>query len=468
MVSSNFWDTEVWSLLILLGILLFSMLVANLLKKTITILRTSLIPTSVLGGIILLAFTTVYRLITGNIFFNLPIFGASGITTLEILTYHALGIGFIAVTMRPTTMKFNKERNIEIFNTGVTTVSTYLIQAIFGLAITILFSFVITDFLPASGLLLPFGYGQGTGQALNYGNIYEVDYNFVGGRSFGLTIAALGFLSASIGGVIYLNILKKKGKINFTDEEITEAINSEEIQNEDEVPMNGSIDKMTIQVAIVIGVYIISYFIMMGLGSLVESLKSILFGFNFLIGVLIATLVKAVLKYLKKVKIVKKEYINGFLMNRIGNFSFDLMIVAGIAAIQLDLIKQYWYVLLILGIVGTFITFFYVRYVCNKLFKCYVYEQFFVMYGMLTGTASTGMILLREIDPDFTTPASDNLVYQNLPAIIFGFPMMLLAAFAPQSTKSTYLTLLIVFLAFIVMNIILFRKQIFKRKQKNN
>ncbi|MBO7297543.1 MAG: hypothetical protein J6U60_00690, partial [Clostridia bacterium] len=43
--------------------------------------------------------------------------------------------------------------------------------------------------------------------------IYETDYGFVGGRSFGLTIAALGFLSASIGGVIHLNILRKKARL---------------------------------------------------------------------------------------------------------------------------------------------------------------------------------------------------------------------------------------------------------------
>ena len=37
-------------------------------------------------------------------------------------------------------------------------------------------------------------------------------------------------------------------------------------------------------------------------------------------------------------------------------------------------------------------------------------------HGMLTGTASTGVILLREIDGNFKTPAADNLVYQTFPA----------------------------------------------------
>ena len=73
------------------------------------------------------------------------------------------------------------------------------------------------------------------------------------------------------------------------------------------------------------------------------------------------------------------------------------------------------------------------------------------MYGMLTGTASTGVILLREIDGDFKTPASDNMVYQNFPAIVFGFPIMLLATMAPVKPV---LTVLILAAFFVVMNVL--------------
>ena len=467
MSIGNFWDLNVWGLLFLCATLLCSMLFANLLKKSIGFLKRSLIPTSVLGGLILLLIASLYKMITGEIFFNLPIFGGDGIAKLEIITYHGLAIGFIASTMRTTNKTKEKGRNREIFDTGCTTVATYLIQAILGLAITIVFALFVTGLIPASGVLLPFGYGQGTGQALNYGNIYQNDYGFLGGRSFGLTIAALGFLSASIGGVIYLNILQKKGKFKVSDEEVTKAINMEQVQGEDEVPMNGSMDKLSIQVGIVLGVYMVSFGIMYGLGELVNGVRSILFGFNFLIGVLMATLLKVLLKALRKKGVVKKQYVNSFLMNRISGFAFDLMIVAGIGAIQLDLIKDYWYVLIILGVVGALATFIYVKFVCHKLFPSYEYEEFFMMYGMLTGTASTGMILLREIDPEYQTPAADNLVFQNLPAIIFGFPMMLIAAYAPKyGQTSALITLAIVTGFFIVMNLILFRNQIFRRKKK--
>jgi ESS family glutamate:Na+ symporter len=102
--------------------------------------------------------------------------------------------------------------------------------------------------------------------------------------------------------------------------------------------------------------------------------------------------------------------------------------------------------------------------VAKKLFSDYPEAQFLMMYGMLTGTASTGTILLREIDGEFKTPAADNLVYQNFPAIVFGFPLMLLATLAP---KSPVLTLIILTFFFLVMNVILFRQFIFKRRKRN-
>ena len=165
MSIGNFWDLNVWGLLFLCATLLCSMLFANLLKKSIGFLKRSLIPTSVLGGIILLLIATIYKLITGEIFFNLPIFGGDGIAKLEIITYHGLAIGFIASTMRTTNKTKEKGRNREIFDTGCTTVATYLIQAILGLAITIPFALIVTGLIPASGVLLPFGYGQGIGRA---------------------------------------------------------------------------------------------------------------------------------------------------------------------------------------------------------------------------------------------------------------------------------------------------------------
>ena len=455
---SNFWDFSVWGSFNLFAVLLLSLLAASLLKKNIKILQDSLIPTSVVGGGILLIIGAIYKFITKDVMFDTAFFGNNGSTVLEVFTYHTLALGFIASAFTGSGQKLSKQRNVEIFNTGVTTVSTYLIQAVFGLGITIVAAYVMADFFPAAGILLPFGYGQGTGQALNYGNIFEQDFGFLGGKSFGLTVAAMGFLSAGIGGVIHMNISKDCKR----NDAAQKGIASEDKSTEKDIPIFENMDTLSVQIAFVTMAYLITYVVMYALGTLVPGLKSVIYGFNFLLGVLMATLSKIVINKLHQKNILKKQYINDFLMVRIRNFFFDIMVVAGIAAIRLNALGKYLGILLILGIVGAVITYIYLRIVCKALFKEYEQEQFLAMYGMLTGTASTGIILLREIDGDFKTPAADNLVYQNFPAIVFGFPMMILATLAP---KMPGITLLIIVLFFIVMNIILFRSFIFKKRK---
>ena len=455
----NFWDSNVWGSFLLIGILLSSLLVANVLRRKVSFLRNSLIPSSVLGGILILIFVAVYKVCSGGVgLFDAEIFGGSAYSFMEILTYHCLALGFIASTLKSSDAKMTKERSVEIFNTGVTTVSTYLLQGILGMGITMVAALIIKGFFPAAGLLLPFGFGQGTGQAMNYGTIYETQFGFAGGKSFGLTIAALGFLSAATGGVVHLNILRKKG---FTATHTNATHNLEKIEEENEIPMQESIDKLTIQIAIIAVAYMVAYLLMYLLGQLLPGMKSVIYGFNFLLGVLSATLVKFIIGLLRKSKLMNRVYLNNFLLTRTSNFFFDLMVVAGVAAIRLDILENYWGIMLILGIVGLVSTYAYEILVAKLLFPKYPQEQFLMMYGMLTGTASTGTILLRELDPEFKTPAADNMVYQNFPAIVFGFPMMLLATLAPQKPVLTFI-ILVAFFA--VMNVILFRSFIFKKK----
>ncbi len=460
--STNFWDSSVWGFVNIIAALLLSMLVANMIKRSVGFLKYSLIPTSVLGGVILLIVSSVYEGFTGTPIFDTTFFGSRGMETLETITYHALALGFVASTFKSSGGKLSKKRTTEILNTGVTTVSTYLLQGMVGLGITLIAALFVTSFFPASGVLLPFGFGQGTGQAMNYGNIYENDFGFTGGKAFGLTIAALGFLSASLGGVVHLNILRRKGKITLTyaDDSTEKAKN---VEGDNEIPMQGSMDKLTVQIAFVVFAYLLTYLMMYGLGLLLPGMKATVYGFNFLLGVLSATIVRVVVNKLRIKKIINRQYINDFLMTRVSNFFFDVMVVAGIAAIRLSFLKDYWGILLILGVAGLFSTYWYNRLVARLLFKDYENEQFVMMYGMLTGTASTGVILLREIDGQFRTPAADNMVYQNFPAIAMGFPLMLIAPIAPKMPLATMIILAVYFL---VMNLILFRSFIFKKKNK--
>ena len=454
----NFWDFSSWGFFNLTAILLASLLMANMLKRSIPWLEASLIPTSVLGGAILLVISVVYNNITGTEFFNTPFFSGQGTAWLELLTYHMLALGFTASALKSSGGKMSKERSVEIFNTGLTTVATYLLQAFVGMVICIWGARYLKDLLEAAGLLLALGYGQGPGQAMNYGGIYEMSYGFVGGKSFGLTVASMGFLSASIGGVIHLNYLKRKGQIVLDK---GTGMAGETVEGQNEIPMQESIDKFTVQIALIMVAYMLAYLLMFVLGCLLPGMRATIYGFNFLLGVLAATVLKTVMNALQKRNIIHRHYTNDFLLTRATNFFYDIMVTASIAAIRMNIIGKYWVVLLAMGVAGLMVTYFYVQFICRKLFPHYAQQQFLAMFGMLTGTASTGIILLREIDGDFKTPVADNLVYQNFPAMVFGFPILLLATMAPTQP---YLTLGIVFAFMIVINILLLRSFLFKKK----
>ena len=395
--------------------------------------------------------------------------------TLEALTYHGLGLGIVAMTLQSQEKVKGKEARRDIFNTSLTTVSTYLIQAVAGLALTIVLSYLIGSWAQ-SGILLPMGFGQGPGQAFNWGNTFMTENGFENGASFGLSVAAMGFLAASIGGVIYLNVAAKKGLKRDENADEKEKLDLAVFTTRDEIPLSESLDKLTVQFALVFVCYGVAYGLMVALSLLLDALggffvntvKPLLWGFNFLMGMMVASIVKFILKRSRKKGIIHREYTSNFLLTRISGLMFDIMVVASIAAIDLSAFAHPEFIvpLLTISIAGTLLTFFYVRFVSKKLFPTYRHAEFLVMYGMLTGTASTGLILLREIDPLYETPAAHNMIYQNLYSIIFGAPMLLMLGVVAQSMQMAYVTLGVLVFMLVAMVLLLFRSFLFKKRRK--
>ena len=278
----NLWDYDVWTFVLQLSIILVSIIICNIIRRKIKFIKNSLLPTSVLAG--LLIFILKFIPFCSD-FINKDF--------MEMMTYHCLGLGFIALALKTSETK-KDDNKLVVMDTGLITVSGYLIQGIVGLALTIILSLTIFPSLFfASGLLLPMGYGQGTGQALNFGKIYET-LGFENGVTFGLSIAAIGFLVACIVGVIYLNVLKRKGKLKLQESRIANSnILNSDIYEKDEAPLNEAVDKLTIQIALVFMVYAVTFLTMFALSFVSEkflgnfgtnTLKPLFWGFNFLFG----------------------------------------------------------------------------------------------------------------------------------------------------------------------------------------
>ncbi|MBP5548346.1 MAG: hypothetical protein J6X58_05625 [Bacteroidales bacterium] len=455
---SSFADISSWSWLIQLFIIVVALLVANLIRCNVPLFRRSLLPSALLAGLLILCLKPL------DIFNTLV-----DRHVMEIITYHTLGLGFVAMALKNKKIK-SLTTTMKVVETGAVTASTYILQGLAGLLITVpMFLWLKNSgIFYAGGLLLPMGYGQGPGQALNFGVTFSGWAEDQGiaffGKDFGLSIAATGFIVGSIVGVVYMNILRRKGKLKVSDASYVERYTLEDYESEGEIPHSESIDKLTVQICLVLLVYAFVFLLMYGVQQLdlgnfgVKTLKPLVWGFNFLWGTLLGVLVKWIIGRLRKSNLMQREYINNYTLDRIAGTCFDLMIVAGTAAIDFNNLRGIWLPLLLVCTLGALVTFWYVLRCCRKLYPDYTYEAFFSMFGMLTGTASNGMILLREIDPRFETPAANNLVLQTIPALAFGFPVLLLMGFAPQSLTNTLISVGLMVVALALFALFIFRK----------
>ena len=88
----DFSASSVWGFLCLIAVLLLALLFANMLKRKIPFIKKSLIPTSVLAGIIILIISSIYTIATkGDYLFELGFFGspskeAAGIVESGVLS----------------------------------------------------------------------------------------------------------------------------------------------------------------------------------------------------------------------------------------------------------------------------------------------------------------------------------------------------------------------------------------------
>lgn len=469
MLTVSSWDFTmenygaVWAFMVQLGLLLLFLVLGNIIRRTIPLFRKLLIPSALLGGGLLLLVNFICKQFDFVLVDN---------RLMQVITYHCLAIGFAAMSLK-TEKSQHKTNKAQVFEFGALQGGTYMLQAFVGLGITIVL-FLITRYGDQvisyiCGLILPLAFGQGPGNALSW----DINFTnkpaamFAGNGSFGLSLASIGFVVASVFGIFYINLHKKRGDLKVRESKVQinpTTLNEIEVE---EIPDNESVDKFTLQFGFVALAYALSFGFMVLLGKLSNFTNSIAWGFNFLWASLAAMLIKAIVKLLRKRNIMHREYINNYQMDRISGFSFDLMIVAGVAAIEINDIKNYIIPIIILSVVGSLITYAYIRKVSKECFKGFEHEFFLMSFGTLTGTASNGMILMKEVDPGLKTPTSSLYILSNFPAMVMIAPLLFLLGFAGKSLTNAIIACAIFFVLWLVYTIFLFRRRILKKKYQD-
>ncbi len=440
--------------------------VAVILKKKIRFLQRFLIPASIIGGFI-------------GLILGIEVLGwiRLDVAKLGTIIYHLMAIGFISLALKEREIVPGHRR--DNVNTGLVIVTSYLTQGILGFIISLSLAYtVFPGLFPPFGLLLPMGFAQGPGQAFSIGTSWE-ELGFLNGGNIGLSIATIGFLWAIIFGIPLMNFLvrrkKRLGLIGLEEKEKPAGTGAAAAQKQTgSAPKKIFIDSLSVQVVLIGVVYLITYFALRGvsillapLGEYGETVTHLLWGFHFVIATMIAVLVRIILSALKKKNWLQISYPDNNILQKISAGSFDYMIVAAITAISIITFRENWIpILLITGLGGIF-TLIYAIFICRRIYKRYVIEHIVAMYGMWTGTITTGMALLREIDPDSKSNVPENIVLGSAIALPLGIPMMFVLGFAVTGYSAGrpifYIYSLIIFAVYLA---VLLAILLVKRKKK--
>jgi ESS family glutamate:Na+ symporter len=441
--------------LLVFGYLSIMLLFGLLLRAYIPVFQKIMFPASLTGGLIGLLLIS-FELVSIDV------------EIVKTFAYHFFNISFISVGLT----SFKEELKIKGGEQKIIKGSawmaimqavTFPLQAIIGTLI--LFFFVTTGSEPlfkTFGFLLPLAFNEGPGQALSIGRVWE-GMGFANASTIGLTFATLGYFFAFFVGVPLANRGMKKGKYQsqklpaFFVRGILQK--GEEPKSAGSITTHGSnIDCITFHMALVGMAYIITYFIVLLLSNLLPSdAGSIAWGFFFLFGLIVAILLRILIERTTQFG----HLLDPALQRRITGFSVDYLVVATGCGIQFFIIWKYFIPIIAISVIGGIITTLTV-FMLGKRLQKYKLERVVAIYGVVTGTVSCGLMLLRIVDPEFKTPVAREIGFMNIFAIpiIGGLTALLNAPF--WWGWSMFVTCLVLFFILIISLIVLLSRTLWK------
>jgi ESS family glutamate:Na+ symporter len=275
-------------------------------------------------------------------------------------------------------------------------------------------------------------------------------------------------------GVYLINtISKRRGQIKPTYQDESSQKTSVDIDMVKEISI---LDGFTQQFVIIGTIYLLVYVTLLviyqallPLGNIGNTIFGLFRGFNFIIAILYGLLYKSILSKLESRGKNVRFMTNNYMLSNIASFAFNIMITGSVLAITLAFLETYGVQLIVTSLFAGFITLFYLVFMSKRIYDKHHEEYTVGLFGMLTGVASTGLALLKGIDPNLETPVAEEMVLGSGTAIVMALPLFVLL-FIPSFTVGseletlfkwiTYLGILLYILLFI--GLILFRTRLKK------
>lgn len=272
----------------------------------------------------------------------------------------------------------------------------------FGLFILIgvvILPILFNDINMGFGLMLPAGFVGGHGTAAAIGSAFA-NFGWSEALSIGQTFATIGLLFGLLGGILLINFGTKRNYTRLIKNvnELPDDMLTGLINNKKQLPIGYctinslSMDTFTWHIILIAMALGGAYLTNEILKVLLPQIAFPLFGLALICSVIIQIILNS---------LSMESYVDRNIIIHIGSCVTDYLVAFGVASINITVVINWFWPILILTLIGLLYELFVLFFVAKKFFRNYWYERGMYIYGITTGVMSTGVILLRILDPNF-------------------------------------------------------------------
>ncbi|CAM5450931.1 sodium/glutamate symporter [Thauera mechernichensis] len=429
------------------GIVAFALLAAmlllgSLLRYRIAALRNSLVPASIIGGII------GFALLSSGL---IPGFTAADFTSL---TFHFFTLSFMSLCLTGgSDNKALSGGSILVGGLWLTLIWTISLglQGVLGYGVVVAYDGVTgADVSAFLGALVTHGFTQGPGQALTYGGLWEREFGIANATQVGLIYASLGFLVAFAVGVPMARWIIRKGlnanKASRIDGEFLAGFYAPKRQPEAGrmVSHPANLDSLAFHICLLGVAYVLTHVWLLSVRDFAAGFTpwgmnlGVLFSHNmfFLHGLVVCVLMRSVID-----KAGLAVYVNDETLKRITGGSVDFMIVGTLMSIEFAVLGALLTPILLVSVVITVSTLAGCL-LMGRLSGKLGYERAVTIFGCCCGSTGSGLLLLRIVDADFSTSVAKELAFYNIAIVVATFHILFIfAPIAPSLSVGTYVAI---------------------------
>ncbi len=301
-------------------------------------------------------------------------------------------------------------------------------QYVVGLSLALLVLVPVFNMNPMVGALIEIGFEGGHGTAAGMADTFE-ELGFEEGADLALGLATVGIVAGVLIGTVLINIAARRGIIHLKDES-QHADDPDELMHEDERPSteefsefkkdlvqeSGTTDPLSLHIGLVGIAILIGWLILSGLQWIEQVTWARDGGLEVLAHVPLfpIAMIGGVIVQLVVMRFGLHRHVSSRTMSRIAGTALDFTIVAALATLSLTTLGDYFLPFLLLAVAGIAWGLFVLIVIAPRVIPENWFERGVGDFGQSMGVTVTGLLLMRMADPKNESGALESFGYKQL------------------------------------------------------